>query len=158
MRVAAGGKLDVNEDGKPEMSSRDGPRRCGRCWLRGDGRLCSSVPQLRVDRGRAVSVPLPACTAAVRWIAARWASRGNGPRIRAGRFVYNARRVPREPIGSGWRATGLAPVRTGPGAVPLPALWSARIGDSVTAGFGYYGNGGSMNFSLASTNTGQLGK
>jgi lysophospholipase L1-like esterase len=143
VRVVGSGKLDVDEDGKPEMNSRDastsrplaGPR---------PKPVCSSVPHLRVKRGGRVSAPLPVCDRAVNWTAARWASRGN-VLVRGERFVYNARkgfrgtdRIQLESKGM----TRFARVTVG----ATSGIKVRAIGDSVTAGFGYYGEGGSMNF------------
>jgi len=142
-RVVASGRVDVNEDGRPEMNSRDvslgkpavGPR---------PKPVCGSVPHLRVKRGGRISVPLPVCDRTMDWTAARWASRGN-VLVRGERFVYNARK--------GFQGTDLiqleskgltqyAQVTVGPASGAVVRA----IGDSVTAGFGYYGKGGSMNF------------
>jgi hypothetical protein len=143
VRVVGSGKLDVDEDGKPEMSSRDastskplaGPR---------PHPVCSSVPHLRVKRGGRVSVPLPVCDSEMSWTAARWASRGN-VLVRGERFIYNARKGFRGTDQIQLESKGLtrfAAVTVGaPGKINVRAL-----GDSVTAGFGYYGEGGSMNF------------
>jgi lysophospholipase L1-like esterase len=143
VRVVGSGKLDVDEDGKAEMNSRDvslgkplaGPRPTP---------VCSSVPHLRVKRGGRVSVPLPVCDRTVNWTAARWASRGN-VLVRGGRFVYNARKGFRGTDQIQLESKGLIQfARVTVGATS--GLRVRAIGDSVTAGFGYYGEGGSMNF------------
>jgi lysophospholipase L1-like esterase len=143
VRVIGSGELDVNQDGKPEMNSRDastskplaGPR---------PQPVCSRVPHLRVKRGGRISVPLPVCDSARNWTAGRWASHGN-VLVRGERFIYNARK--------GFRGTDLIQLES-KGLIQFARvtvgatseLKVRAIGDSVTAGFGYYGEGGSMNF------------
>ncbi|HET9198884.1 MAG TPA: SGNH/GDSL hydrolase family protein [Solirubrobacterales bacterium] len=140
VRVVASGRLDVEGDGTAELRSRDvaagrplaGPRRKP---------VCSSVPHLRVKPGARISVPLPVCDAERRWTA-RGRSRGQA-RVRAGRLVYRAPQ--------GFRGTDevelvsrsvrqLARITVGTGGNPRVRA----IGDSVTAGYGYYGTGGWM--------------
>ena len=157
VRVMAGGALDVNEDGRPEITSRDETAPTAALVAPGNGRLCSSVPRLRIRHGASVSVPLPACTASVRWRIATGPDSGRA-RIRNGRLVYHA-------PGSFRGATGLvlrgqpqgvgaisaaAPRAGGEAGVPAPVqifvgppsgVVVRAMGDSVTAGFGYYGNG-----------------
>jgi lysophospholipase L1-like esterase len=135
VRVVGSGKLDVDEDGNPELSSRDvslsrpilGPR---------PQPVCSSVPYLRVKRGQRVSLPLPVCDREMDWAAARWASRGN-VLIRGERLIYNARKGFQGTDQIQLESKGLqqyAQVTVGaPSGVSVRAL-----GDSVTAGFGYY--------------------
>jgi lysophospholipase L1-like esterase len=143
VRVVGSGKVDVNEDGKPEMNSRDastskplaGPR---------PKPVCSSVPHLRVKRGGRISVPLPVCDRAVNWTAARWASRGN-VLIRGERFVYNARKGFHGTDQIQLESKGLVQVARVTVGAPSGLVVRA-LGDSVTAGFGYYGEGGTMNF------------
>lgn len=143
VRVVGSGKLDVDEDGKPEMNSRDASTSKPLAGPRPEP-VCSSVPHLRVKRGGRISVPLPVCDRPVNWTAARWASHGN-VLVRGERFVYNARkgfwgtdRIQLETKGM----TRFARVTVGASS----GIKVRAIGDSVTAGFGYYGEGGSMNF------------
>jgi lysophospholipase L1-like esterase len=143
VRVRASGRLDADEDGKPELRSSDSLQGKPSASPRSKP-VCSSVPHLRIRRGGRISVPLPVCDRAVDWTAARWASRGN-VLVRGERFIYNARK--------GFRGTDqirleskgltrLARVTVGaPGGLVVRAL-----GDSVTAGFGYYGSGTPMAF------------
>ncbi|HSS43358.1 MAG TPA: SGNH/GDSL hydrolase family protein [Solirubrobacterales bacterium] len=143
VRVVGSGEVDVDEDGRPEMSSHDvslgkpvmGPRAKP---------VCSSVPHLRVKRGGRVSVPLPVCDRPMDWTAARWASHGN-VLVRGGRFVYNARK--------GFQGTDQIQLEskgvTQYAQVTVGAASGAvvrALGDSVTAGFGYYSTGTEIGF------------
>jgi lysophospholipase L1-like esterase len=141
VRVVGSGKLDIEEDGKPELRSRDlftgkplaGPR---------PKPVCSSVPYLRVKPGARVSVPLPVCDRAMDWGVMPDASRGSA-KVRGGRLIYKA---PQQFQGSdriqlaadALRQYAQVTVGTSSG-ISVRAL-----GDSVTAGFGYYSNGEEM--------------
>jgi lysophospholipase L1-like esterase len=106
--------------------------------------VCSSVPHLRVKRGQRVSLPLPVCNRRVRWRAVGRSSRGSA-RVRHGRLVYEAPNRFRGSDEVQLVAQGLrqyARVTVGaPGGLVVRAL-----GDSVTAGFGYYSSGRQMLF------------
>ena len=154
VRVFAGGPLDVNGDGKPELVSRDSALRQLPPRPRGLG-LCSSFPRLNVRPGARLSVPLPACDGAVRWHL-RGAPAHGSARIRNGRLVYLAPRrfhgretlrLAGTPVRPGARASRAVapPAAYAQVAVdPAPGLVVRALGDSVTAGFGYYANGASM--------------
>jgi hypothetical protein len=138
VRVVGSGRLDVDEDGTPEMSSRDvslgkplaGPR---------PKPVCSSAPHLRVKRGGRISVPLPVCDSARNWTAARRTSQGN-VLVRGERFVYTA---PKGFQGTDQiqleskKLTRYAEVTVGAASGAVVRV----LGDSVTAGFGYYSSG-----------------
>ncbi|HEY1853986.1 MAG TPA: hypothetical protein VGG40_05305 [Solirubrobacterales bacterium] len=153
VHAEAGGNVDVNEDGVPELSSHDRTAPLLALSAPGNGRLCSSVPRLRVAPGGTVSVALPVCTSSVRWRIARHPAEG-GARIRGGRLVYHAPKGFRGASGlvlrgrprgvgaisaAGAEAGVPAPVQVIVG--PASGLVVRAMGDSVTAGFGYYGNG-----------------
>lgn len=136
--------LDLNRDGVAEIASED--REAQR--LRGAGRRsCAGVSQRRVKPARALKVPLPACGAAVRWRIDGRAEDGLA-RIRNGNLVYR-------PAG-GFHGTESILLRgraRGGGQVKAPVEVKVTrrggavvraIGDSVTAGFGYYDNGSEM--------------
>lgn len=141
VRVLASGRLDVEGDGKAELRSRDrttvrppsGPR---------PRPVCSTVPHLRVKPGGQLSVPVPACDRKRDWSVVGKGSSGNA-RVRAGRLIYSA---PPGFLGSdevelasrGVRQVAQVTVGTGANSRVR------AIGDSVTAGFGYYGTGGTM--------------
>jgi len=152
IRVLARGSADVNGDGKKELHSVDelvqplssAPRL-----------LCSDLPKLKLRPGRRVSVPLPVCGSKVRWHLGERPKHGSAS-IRDGRLVYSAPRrfrgsdplhlVGRPLAGSVRSSAAEAPlasdvqvmVGTASGAVVR------ALGDSVTAGFGYYSNGAPM--------------
>lgn len=116
-------------------------------------RLCASVPQLRIRPGTRVVVRLPHCGARRRWRLARSPStrpRGGTARIRGGRLIYRSARQ--------FRGTESIALRSGRASAGAGALSSSlqltvatgkapvvrAMGDSVTAGFGYYDNGKTM--------------
>lgn len=117
--------------------------------------VCSSLPRIKLRPGRRVSVPLPVCGAEVRWTLGGRPQHG-AARIRHGRLVYSA---PRRFRGSGeirLIARRLGPQASANTADPLATsdvqivvgtasgVVVRALGDSVTAGFGYYSNGTPM--------------
>lgn len=158
VRTVAAARLDVNGDGKPELRSAD--RRLGRIASSvGNRPHCSSIPHLRVRPGQRLSVPLPACDSDVEWAVLKGRTHGFA-RIRHGRLIYRAPRHfrGREAVElTGKRlhlgatasspqrlAIAYAQVTVGPAG---PEIVVRALGDSVTAGFGYYSDGRSMTFS-----------
>lgn len=154
VRAVAIGKLDADGDGKPELSSSD----AGTSKLSaaaGNPVLCSSIPHVRVAPGQRVSLPLPACDTRVGWTVLRGRTHGFA-HVRNGRLIYRApkrfhgreavelagRRVrPGASASSPQRfAVTYAQVTVGPAAADVVRA----LGDSVTAGFGYYSNGRPM--------------
>ncbi len=118
-------------------------------------RLCSTLPQIRTKPGRRLSILLPVCGSQVRWRIDRHPEHGTA-RIRAGRLVYRpARRFHgrdslRLANRAGHSATASA---TEPVSSPVEVVVTERsglvvraMGDSVTAGFGYYDDGSLMPF------------
>jgi lysophospholipase L1-like esterase len=154
VRVSAGGPLDVDGDGVPEMSSRDSALRSLPRTPRRQG-LCSSFPRLNARPGIRLSVPLPVCDTAVRWHVLRGRTNGS-VRIRNGRLVYRApkRFRGRETIqlSGDVLAPGAAAASAAGGltsyaqvtVAPAAGVVVRALGDSVTAGFGYYSDGSSM--------------
>jgi lysophospholipase L1-like esterase len=154
LRVLARGGVDLDGDGRRELSSRDRSRQPVPTSA-GSGPLCSSVPRLRLRPGRRLSAPLPVCATGVEWRILRQPQRGSA-RIRHGRLVYRASSrfrgsdqvvlIGKRPRGS---ATGsiVRPLVPGYVQVTVGTAGGAvvrALGDSVTAGFGYYSNGSSM--------------
>jgi lysophospholipase L1-like esterase len=152
VRIEASGALDINRDGVAELDSSDEstqtPRRAG------DRRLCASVPQLRTSPGKPLAVPLPVCRSAVRW---RIAS-NSGPgavEVHAGKLVYRSPtrfrgtesiELKGRPRGAGASAVAVASsvqIKVERAGEPVVRA----IGDSVTAGFGYYDDASPMPFS-----------
>lgn len=150
--VNASAALDLNRDGKADLAAGDTERQP----LPGGyaRRLCATVPLLRTRAGRPIDARLPACGANVRWHISR-AQHGTAA-IRDGRLIYR-------PAGS-FRGTESLELRgRGAGAgssarrgklvapVQIKVLSGAEVsvralGDSVTAGFGYYDDGSLMQF------------
>jgi hypothetical protein len=158
VQVTAGGAVDVNGDGVPELRSSARSAPLAALTGPGGGRLCSSEPRISVAPGGRISIPLPVCSASVRWQIGVGPSRGSA-RIRGDRLVYRAPRRQRgldslvlRGVGrgtgvSGSRAGGDGAELADPVQVtvgPASGLVVRAIGDSVTAGFGYYGDGESM--------------
>lgn len=153
VRVSAGGVLDIEGDGRAELRSGDsgvftataGPRK---------RLLCGSIPQLRVDPGERVALPLPACDRAIEWKVRGKSTRGS-VRIQDGRLTYRApkgfrggdriRLVAKRRGSSAHASRG-----TGPASADAEVTVGASnavvraFGDSVTAGFGFLWSGEEM--------------
>jgi lysophospholipase L1-like esterase len=135
--VHARGWLDADSDGNPEMIGADSgvqplpllPHRS----------LCSTPAASRTRPGRRTTVQLPACTDPPRWRIVQQPEHGQA-HLEGGSLVYRS--------GSGFRGTdtltlsGGSEVRFTVGAAGSPVV--RALGDSVTAGFGYYSNGTPM--------------
>jgi lysophospholipase L1-like esterase len=154
VRVTALGLLDANGDGKLELSSSDG-RAQPLAGMASEG-LCSTAPQVRVRPGRRVSLPLPICGGEVRWGIQQRPQHGTA-RIRHGRLVYRSAKRFRGTDSIVLAANSAGPSSSGADepALPVPAPVQVTVGsgggavvralgDSVTAGFGYYDDGSSM--------------
>jgi lysophospholipase L1-like esterase len=152
VRVVAKGVVDLEGDGKAELRRAD---RATRPLTVGARRrpLCSSIPHVRIPPGQRVSLPLPVCDAEMEWVVVRGQTRGLS-RVRKGRIVYRApkRFRGRELIqlsGRRGRSGAGASAAAAPGFVQVtvgPATGAVvrALGDSVTAGFGFYSNGTPM--------------
>jgi lysophospholipase L1-like esterase len=143
VRVLAGGLQDFDGDGRVDMRGSDYTLLTPTFRARGKA-LCSSIPHLRMKRGGRVSLPLPVCDRAMKWRAVGKSSRGFA-RVRGDRLVYKAPSRFRGSDQIQLAARGLhlyTRVTVGaPGGLVVRAL-----GDSVTAGFGYYSSGKQMVF------------
>jgi lysophospholipase L1-like esterase len=137
-RVRAG--LDVDRDGKPEAQWRD--RTVHDLAQKAKRPLCSTVHKPWVEPGRRTFVPLPACTSPRRWRIVRPPASGSA-RIEEGSIAYRP-----DP---GFRGTdslvlsGGQHVRLTVGSAEGKVV--RALGDSVTAGFGYYASGEEMGIS-----------
>jgi hypothetical protein len=171
VRVTASGAIDVNGDGKADITSADRHTAVlpltplvpsyGGGKHPGDGSFgtaaarsaaaapsvaaqpgatagstgkpfCASIPRLRLNPGQRVEYPLPACTAPVAWKVEGQPAAGSA-RVAREALVIQAPKKP-APMTIGL-STG-PPVEV---TVATPKLVSVRaIGDSVTAGYGYY--------------------
>ncbi|MGE0067375.1 MAG: hypothetical protein AB7T48_08480, partial [Solirubrobacterales bacterium] len=144
--------LDVDLDGKSEFLSTDSTTQPLAPAARAS-RLCASVPALRTNPGKPVGVELPVCASSARLKILSRPDQGN-VRIRDGRLIYKPSRGFRGTAGAmlaalppaGAQASGRTsiqvPVQITVGAAEPPVV--RALGDSVTAGFGYYDNGSLM--------------
>jgi lysophospholipase L1-like esterase len=163
VQVDANEALDINRDGVAELDSSDRVRQLlPRGYPR---RLCAGIPQLRARPGRPVTAKLPLCGSEVRWQIARRPRHGSAE-IREGRLIYRSAKQFRgtAAIELRARAPGHA---TSIGGRPLTAPVQIKVGrgegatvralgDSVTAGFGYYDDGSLMSIdSLLSCRPGE---
>ncbi|HKO37939.1 MAG TPA: SGNH/GDSL hydrolase family protein [Solirubrobacterales bacterium] len=154
LRVRAEGNVDVDADGRRELGSSDRAEQSLPASA-GDGPLCSSTPRLRLRPERRISVPLPTCATKVAWRVFEQPGHGKAW-IRHGRLIYRAARRFRgseqvQLIGKQLRggANGSAANPLVPGYVQVTVSAESGVvvralGDSVTAGFGYYSNGTPM--------------
>jgi lysophospholipase L1-like esterase len=137
--VRAKGWLDLDGDGKPSLASHD--KALQTLPLASSRSLCSTPGASRTRPGRRTSVPLPACTTQREWHIVQQPENGQA-HLEGGSLVYRS--------GAGFRGTDAVVLSGGqqvrftvgaPGGIVVRAL-----GDSVTAGFGYYGDGRPMTF------------
>jgi lysophospholipase L1-like esterase len=137
VRVAAKGWLDVNGDGKPELKSHDRASQ----WLplAPSRKLCSTLGARRTRPGRRLTVRLPACTKPRRWRIVHQPPGGQA-HLEGSSLVYRPdpgfRRTDALTL-SGGRQVHITVGTAGKAVV-------RALGDSVTAGFGYYSNGTPM--------------
>ncbi len=158
--VEAQGGIDIDGDGKADIRSPSVPRQVVRLAAAAAGAgpgsstsgkpFCASVPVVEVAPHDRATIPLPTCTRSVRWSVTSGASAGTA-HLAADHLAFVA------PASAGTVTIGLdhatvlvqvvqpwAPLSpaTGPAASPGPVV--RAMGDSVTAGFGFYGNGSAM--------------
>lgn len=147
--VNASAALDLNRDGHADLSAGDTERQplSGR-YARG---LCATVPQLRTRAGRPLTARLPTCGASVRWRVSR--AQHGAARVHNGRLIYRPARKFRgtESLELRGRVAGASSSRRLAAPVQIKVLSGAEVsvralGDSVTAGFGYYDDGSLMQF------------
>ncbi len=150
VRVNARGVLDIEGDGRAELRSGDrgvlsptiGPRK---------RLLCGGIPRLRVDPGKRVALPLPACDRQIKWRVRGKGTRGR-VRIDGGRLIYRAPKRFRgsDPIrlvaGRSAHASRVSGSASAYGEVTVGAGNAVvrAFGDSVTAGFGFLSSGEEM--------------
>lgn len=152
VRVLAGGRFDLDGDGRAELSSRDRELQALRT-ARAHGLLCNSLPRLHGQPGKIATVALPACASRVRWRLDRRPKHGSAE-IQDGRLVFIPHPKFRgtelialrgHTVGAVASAASEAPAAQLQVTVGYGELAVVRaLGDSVTAGFGYYDNGSSM--------------
>ncbi|MBN9491795.1 hypothetical protein J0H33_00400, partial [bacterium] len=157
--VEAQGGIDIDGDGKADIKSKRIPRRIVPLPAGGSNAahagkgvqpFCASFPVVQVQPGGQTKIPLPACDKKVRWSVTAGASAGTA-QLGADEVTYTAPKTPgTQTIGldhgtvvikvaAPWAA--LTPAGSAP-KVPGPVV--RALGDSVTAGFGYYGDGKEM--------------
>ncbi|MGN6258752.1 MAG: SGNH/GDSL hydrolase family protein [Solirubrobacterales bacterium] len=135
--VRAKGRVDVNADGTPEISGGDSAAQA--LPLDAPRRLCSTPALSRTRPGRRTTVPLPACTSQVHWRITEQPEHGSA-HVEGGSLVY--RSGPKFRGADTLTLSGGQQVRFAVGERGEPVV--RALGDSVTAGFGYYGNGTPM--------------
>jgi hypothetical protein len=164
--VEAEGGIDIDGDGKADIKSQGIPRAklrlpspamgtaraAGARAGSGAEPFCASFPTVRLRPGKRAKVPLPACDRPVRWSVTGGASDGNvqlAPRA----LSYTAPDTPGTETIQLSHGTVIVKVAApwariasagGPIIPPGPVV--RAMGDSVTAGFGYYGDGSLMPF------------
>ena len=155
VRVLARGRIDVGGGGGlAELHPSD--REVQALHNAGSrARLCSSLPQLHIRPGAWAVVALPACASWVRWRLDGRPEHGNA-RIRDGKLVFQPGRKFRGTESVALRGRTLGAVSSAAGESPAAQLQVTvgngggavvrALGDSVTAGFGYYDNGDLMAF------------
>jgi hypothetical protein len=144
--VEAESALDVDGDGRPDISSHDSaaralpltPPRPPRRQLAGEAPFCASIPRIRLMPGQRIPVELPACERKVDWKVRAQPAAGSAKIVGNNLFV----RAPATAGPQELRLSAGPPVSV---TVTSPDESSVRaIGDSVTAGYGYYSNGSQM--------------
>jgi lysophospholipase L1-like esterase len=157
--VEAQSGIDIDGDGKADIRQKGFPRRVVRLATPAKGAasasaaggkpFCASVPVVEVaPRGNA-AIPLPACALPVGWSVTAGAS-GGAAHLAADHLTYTAPATPGTEtirldhatvvvkVVQPWAALTPADAPSTPGPVVR------AMGDSVTAGFGFYGNGSAM--------------
>jgi lysophospholipase L1-like esterase len=153
-RVQVEARLDVDGDGHAEAKRRD--RGGGRVHRPGVfGGVCSSSPRRHIRPGTRLVVALPQCDSRRGWALVSRVKHGQ-VEFRRGKLIYRARRrfrgtqtielvsLPKLAIG---RASNFRPLQFVDVPVTVGTAKGAvvrALGDSVTAGFGYFSNGKQM--------------
>ena len=148
VRVLSPNFIDVQGDGRYEVG---GISEAVKLLAAPSRRLCSSIPRLRVRPGRTISVPLPACGKRLDW---NFTELAHGrARIRGNRLIYQAPRRFRGSVEIGLveavpdrnvATTSAMPVSSVAEVTADPDVVVRALGDSVTAGFGYFSDGTAM--------------
>ncbi len=151
--------IDIDEDGRVDIGSGRVLRRAVRIG-RGtasasgssaSGPLCASSPIVELPPRGHAQIALPACTRPVRWSVTSGASAGT-VHLAGDHLDYTAPRAPgTATIGLDHATVVVKVVRPwttpAPGATSAPGPVVRAMGDSVTAGFGFYSDGKPMSFS-----------
>jgi lysophospholipase L1-like esterase len=166
--VEAQAGIDIDGDGKADIGQKGIPRRTvplpdplgpgARSSSRatratgGTQPFCASFPIVRVHPGNRTKIALPTCDKAVRWRVTAGAGDGT-VHLGAGELTYAAPKTP------GTRTIGLShgtlvlkvvqpwlKIASAGSSAGAPGPVVRAMGDSVTAGFGYYSDGSLMPF------------
>ncbi len=156
VHVGALARLDADGDGVPELRKADA-RAHAAPLATGGASLCATLPKQRSLPGKAVAVPLPLCNRPVRWRLTGQPG-GGSARISQGELVFkpgkrfrgtasitlagSAAPRPGEARAAVTPVALLTPVQITVGSAASPVV--RALGDSVTAGFGYYEHGEPM--------------
>jgi lysophospholipase L1-like esterase len=156
--VEVNGGIDIDGDGKADIKSKSIPRRIVSLPVPafaarrggGAGTFCASFPIVRLAPGEHTKIPLPACQTPVRWSLTAGASDGNVD-LNPATLEYTAPNTPGTQtiqLSHGTVVVKVVRPWTPLGATAGPSPGSGPIvramGDSVTAGFGYYSDGSLM--------------
>jgi lysophospholipase L1-like esterase len=159
--VEAQGGIDIDGDGKVDIRSKGIPRRVVRLAppakatasassAASTGKpFCGSIPVIEVQPHGHATIPLPACTRPVRWSVTSGASAGTA-QLAADHLTFVAPATPGTVTIGLDHATVVVKVvqpwaaLTPAGGPSTPGPIVRAMGDSVTAGFGFYGNGSAM--------------
>ncbi|HEY2054351.1 MAG TPA: SGNH/GDSL hydrolase family protein [Solirubrobacterales bacterium] len=155
--VETAGGIDIDGDGKVDIGSGRRRRIVRLAPAAGTASassatakpFCASVPVLEVAPHGHAAIPLPACTQPVRWSVTAGASGGTA-HLAANHLSYTAPATPgTETIRLDHANVVVKVVQpwaalTPAGAPSTPGPVVRAMGDSVTAGFGYYGDGSQM--------------
>jgi lysophospholipase L1-like esterase len=160
--VEAQGNIDVDYDGTPDIRSKGIPRRvvhlapprrgaasASASTAAAGKPFCASVGVVEVAPHGQATIPLPACTQPVRWSVTAGASAGTA-HLAAKDLTYIAPATPgTETIRLDHATVVVKVVQPWAPLIPAGAAPSSgpvvrAMGDSVTAGFGFYGNGSPM--------------
>jgi lysophospholipase L1-like esterase len=163
--VEAQGGIDIDGDGKADIKSKSIPRRTlpllkpllpltpaaarGTASSGSAEPFCASIPVVQVKPGGQAKIPLPACTKSVRWSVTSGASAGtahlggddlgySAPRKAGTQFVRLDHDTAVIKVVRPWTGSALLGSEGGEGPVVR------AMGDSVTAGYGYYSDGSQM--------------
>ncbi|HEY0277775.1 MAG TPA: SGNH/GDSL hydrolase family protein [Solirubrobacterales bacterium] len=155
-RVDVDGRIDVDDDGILELASHAVATRTLRPRRKAGTSAkpsCGDIPTEIVTPKSDVTIPLPACTAALKWrvLAGSGSASGASASISGGALQVEAgtalgtERVKLNGATAVLKVTADAGEEEPPAAGPEQPVVRA-MGDSVTAGFGYYSDGSLMPF------------
>jgi lysophospholipase L1-like esterase len=158
--VEAQSGIDIDYDGKADIRQKGVPRRV--VALRpptprsaraaaGVGTLCASVPVVAVPVGTLAEVALPACTTGVEWTVERQPAGGSARVDSRTLTIVPPKQAGTQTLRLNHGTPVVVKVEAHPQGLRLSSLSAAgpvvrAMGDSVTAGFGYYSDGKLMPF------------